>query len=186
MKINRLVRMIASIINQIPLYFRNGTISWTAEIRGRSFLRGCSVGQYSYIAPGCNIQNAVIGNYVSIAPGVFIGGLEHPVNDLSTNTRLSNKYTRNQVTIGHDVWIAAQSSIRCGVTIGQGAVVGANSFVNKDVPPYAIVAGSPAKIIKYRFSEEIINDLIASNYYQLVPEEAMKELEQIRLKHNIK
>ena len=69
--------------------------------------------------------------------------------------------------IGHDVWIAASSVVAQGVTIGNGAVVGANSFVNKNVPAYAIVAGSPARIIKYRFDENVIKELEKTEFWNL-------------------
>jgi len=70
-----------------------------------------------------------------------------------------------ECVIGNDVWIGCNSTILRGVTIGNGAVIGANSLVNKDVPPYAIVVGSPAKIIKYRFDEEIIQALLKIKWW---------------------
>ena len=70
------------------------------------------------------------------------------------------------------MWIAANCIIRQGVTIGDGAVVGAGSFVNKDVPPYAIVFGSPAKVHKYRFDQDIIDKLNESHYWEYEPKDA--------------
>ncbi|HOI88207.1 MAG TPA: CatB-related O-acetyltransferase, partial [Lentimicrobium sp.] len=67
--------------------------------------------------------------------------------------------------IGHDVWIGANAVILAGVKIGNGAIIGANSLVNKDVEPYSIVAGSPAKHIRFRFSEEIITKLQALGWW---------------------
>ena len=64
------------------------------------------------------------------------------------------------VTVGNDVWIGARAIIMDGIKIGDGAIIGANSVVTKDVPPYAIVAGCPAKLIRYRFSEDVINKLL--------------------------
>ena len=83
--------------------------------------------------------------------------------------------THGDVTIGNDVWIGTDSIIRRGITVGDGAVIGANSFVNSDVPPYAIVAGIPAKIIKYRFSEKVIRKLLDSKWFLLDLDDA-KEL----------
>jgi tetrahydrodipicolinate N-succinyltransferase len=80
------------------------------------------------------------------------GTLEHPV------------YKKTQ--IGNDVWLGNNVMIRAGVTIGTGAVVGMGSIVTKDVPPYAIVAGNPAKIIRYRFDEETIEKLLASKWWE--------------------
>lgn len=70
------------------------------------------------------------------------------------------------------MWIAAEAIIAQGVKIGDGAVVGANSFVNKDVPPYAIVVGSPARIIKYRFTDKIIQELQKTEFWNKEPNEA--------------
>ena len=67
--------------------------------------------------------------------------------------------SKGSIVIGNDVWIGAQSILVSGIKIGDGAVIAANSVVTKDVPPYAIVGGSPAKVINYRFSEEIISEL---------------------------
>ena len=188
MTVNRFIRLIISAINHIPHLLRYNHISWMTEIRGKSFLRSCTIGSYGYIGRNCNIQNAEIGNYVSIAPCVQIGGMEHAINDLSTNTWLSDKGDSSKKTIiGHDVWIATNCIIRQGVTIGQGVVVGANSFVNKnkDVPPYAIVVGSPAKIIRFRFDSMLIYELQLSDYYFYPPSRARRKLEEIRQRHNM-
>ena len=127
-----------------------------------------------------------IGNYVSMAGTVQIGAMEHPLYDLSTNTYLCKKLPKTKRTvIGHDVWIASQVIIMQGIKIGNGAVVGGNSFVNKDVPPYAVVAGSPAKIIKYRFSQDVIDDLQKSRYWEFPPKEACKILDEIRKKYSM-
>ncbi|MBS0028835.1 CatB-related O-acetyltransferase [Chitinophaga sp. 2R12] len=77
------------------------------------------------------------------------------------------------VTIGNDVWIGLNSSVMGGVTIGNGAIIAAHSVVTKDVPPYAIVGGVPAKIIKYRFSEEVISRMEALKWWDM-PEDALK------------
>lgn len=71
----------------------------------------------------------------------------------------------NYVHIGHDVWIGCNATILRGVTVGCGAVIGANALVNKDVPPYAIVGGVPARIIKYRFEKEIIEKLMTLEWW---------------------
>lgn len=116
---------------------------------------------------GCD-NKVIIGNYCSIASNVKIicGGI-HPTNYVSTfpfriKFDLSDKYTdghpstKGDVIIGNDVWIGTEVTILSGVSIGNGAIIFANSVVTKDVPDYAIVTGVPAKIIRYRFSEEEI------------------------------
>jgi len=77
----------------------------------------------------------------------------------------------SKTNIGNDVWIGAQAVIKAGVTIGDGAVIGGNSLVTKDVPPYAIVGGTPAKVIKYRFPEPIINALLELKWWEFDIEE---------------
>ena len=78
--------------------------------------------------------------------------------------------------IGSDVWIGSESMILAGVNIGSGAVVAARAVVTKDVPPYAIVAGNPAKIIKYRFSEEVIKELLALQWWHWSEEKVKRAM----------
>lgn len=138
-----------------------------------------SIGAYTYARPETNLQGVLaIGRYCSIASGVHIGGGEHPTDWLSTHpfqyghASVSQKFSKRQDfpfrtkptpvslgVIGNDVWLGARSIIRRGVTIGDGAVVGAGAVVTKDVPPYAIVVGSPARVIRYRFPPETIQRL---------------------------
>ena len=84
---------------------------------------------------------------------------------------------RTHLTIGHDVWIGKNAIITASViTVCNGAIIGAGSVVTKDIPPYAIVAGNPAKIIKYRFSEKVINDLNKMQWWNKKIFELKKEL----------
>ena len=135
-------------------------------------IRNCNVGKHCYIATQSILNNTNIGNYTCIAPHVQIGGMQHSYWYPSISPRLSNECVTNNTNIGHDVWIAAGAIIAQGVTIGNGAVVGANSFVNKDVPPYAIVVGTPARIIKYRFDEDTIKQLEKIQFWNKNIEEA--------------
>ena len=123
----------------------------------------CEIGNYTYIGAYSNITKAKIGNYCSIGNFVVIGPGEHKQNRISTSHSFTTndnyiELTQQDCIIGHDVWIGTQSVIKRGVKIGNGAIIGANSFVNKDVPDFAVVAGSPAKIIKYRFSKDVIEE----------------------------
>lgn len=126
------------------------------------------IGNYSYIGMNCKITSASIGNYCSIADNVTIGPGEHDLSKISTSAAFySNPYnelTQKNTIIESDVWIGVNSTIKRGVTLQKGSVVGAHSFVTNDVPPYAIVVGSPAKILRYRFPSEIITLLISSNW----------------------
>lgn len=119
-----------------------------------------------------------IGNYCSIAPEViFITGGEHKLNYISSypfKTKIVNNdieaFSKGPILIEDDVWIGYGSKILSGVKIGQGAVVGAGSVVTKDVPPYAIVGGTPAHIIKYRFNDSLIQELLKIDYSKMSPD----------------
>ena len=124
-----------------------------------------------------------IGHYCSIANGVsFILAGEHNRDTLSTfpykakviNPGSKEAGSKGNIIVQDDVWIGSNSTILSGVTIGQGAIVAAHSLVSKDVPPYAIVGGVPARIIKFRFSEEIISQLLTIDYSKLTTEKIIK------------
>jgi acetyltransferase-like isoleucine patch superfamily enzyme len=135
---------------------------------------------YTYIGNNCIIQNTSIGKFCSIAPDVFIGLGKHPIECFSTsplfyrtNNQLKIQLVDSNSTfleyehiqIGNDVWIGARAIILDGLSIGHGAIIAANSVVTKDVPPYAIVGGIPAKIIKYRFSNEKIEQILRTVWW---------------------
>lgn len=131
-----------------------------------------SGGKASYgdlnVIQSANLHRLVIGNFVSIAQEVaFILDAEHYMNHLSTYP-FKVKYIEGEKEeafgkgdmVVDDVWIGYRSTIMSGVHIGQGAVIAAGSLVTKDVPSYAIVGGVPARIIKYRFSEDVCKTLL--------------------------
>lgn len=135
------------------------------------------LGTMSYIGDYTVVIDSVIAKFTCISWGVTIGPEEHDFNRVTSHSFLYSKKSFQLVKekmyspfdkkciIGNDVWIGCNSTILRGVTIGDGAVIGANSLVNKDVPPYAIVVGSPAKIIKYRFSDEIIEGFLKLKWW---------------------
>lgn len=148
---------------------------------GNSFPK--KIGSYSYSWSPLN-NRFILGNYVSIAKGLTIMGEVHPYERFTTspitynkkfilsrleNTKInqiSNPHIITNIIIEDDVWIARNVNIKSGVTIHTGAVVASNATVTKDVPPYAIVGGLPAKIIKYRFDEKIIEELLTSQWWK--------------------
>lgn len=117
-----------------------------------------------------------IGNYCSIANGVtFVLSSEHPTNHISTypfkvkviQDENPEAVSKGDIIVEDDVWIGFGATVLSSVRIGQGAVVAAGAVVTKDVPPYAIVGGVPAKVIKYRFTPELIEELLQVDFSQL-------------------
>lgn len=154
------------------LLFHN-KIGKAVEICKGAYLTHSSIGDYSYLGMYSYFNHVKMGRYCSISGYVTIGAMEHDYNDYSSSTHLSDGGYNDRTTfISDDVWIGAQCVIRQGITIGKGAVVGANSFVNKDVPPYAIVFGTPAKVYKYRFDDARIDAIGKSGLLDEEPNKA--------------
>ncbi|MBQ7249882.1 MAG: CatB-related O-acetyltransferase [Bacilli bacterium] len=150
--------------------------------------RGSIVGRHTYAGNGSKLPNSVVGRFTSIADGCRLIMFTHPIHFVSTwpgffhtinspdiikhfnDSTPFFEYLHCQdgrsVHIGNDVWIGQNVTIKNGVTIGDGAVIGANALVTKDVPPYAIVGGVPAKIIRYRFSPEEIQFLLSVRWWE--------------------
>lgn len=144
------------------------------------------VGDYTYTGRNFTSWYSQIGKFCSISWNVSIGGANHDYERVTTHAFLySNDYEflngrtgynrfENKCVIGNDVWIAANVSICRGVVVGDGAVIAAGAVVTKDVEPYTIVAGVPAKPIKKRFSDDVINILLESQWWNL-PSQVIKD-----------
>ena len=134
-----------------------------------------NIGDYTSIGRYNKIVHTDFGNFCSISWDVTINAVGHDMNKLTTHSfsrrpdfgfgveKDGRIYKR--VVIKNDVWIGANSVIMPGVIIGNGAIIGAGAVVTKDVPDYAIVAGVPAKVIRYRFSERIISELLKLEWW---------------------
>lgn len=147
------------------------------DIGPRVVLRDVVVGDYTYFERGGEATHATIGKFCSVAAHVRINALEHPVERVTTHkiSYRPNEYFRWQgvdeafrerrlarrVTIGHDVWIGHGAVILPGVSIGTGAVIGASAVVSRDVAPYTIVAGVPARVLRPRFAPAIAAGFLA-------------------------
>lgn len=142
-----------------------------------------SVGSYSYLGESCLVTRSTIGRYVSIGNNVSIGPGEHDLQLPSTSAHFYsdpyNQLTQKECIIESDAWIGVDAIILRGVRVGYGAVVAANAVVTRDVPDYAIVAGVPARILKYRFNQEKIDSLLESKWWLLNKKEAKHLLEKI-------
>lgn len=129
-----------------------------------------NIGEYTYVGHYSIITKSDIGRYCSIAPFVTIGLGEHDLSLISTSSEfyednVYNKLTKDNVVIGNDVWIGTKATILRGVKIGNGAVIGANSVVTRDIPDFAIAVGAPARVIKYRFSKDDIEKINKSRWW---------------------
>lgn len=147
------------------------------------------VGARTYIQKNSIITSVDIGRFCSIASNVTIGLADHPINMVSTspvfydNTQplpfffTSQKHSDKIVprtTIGSDVWIGQGVMIKAGVNVGVGSVIGAGAVVVKDVKPYSVVAGVPAKHIKWRFDAQTRSQLITSNWWNYEDKKLIK------------
>jgi acetyltransferase-like isoleucine patch superfamily enzyme len=180
----RILKKILFFLNAVLRYpvdrLKKNSVHYSARISHNSLISDSKIGRGSYLGRNTVIINTQIGNYCSIAPGVQIGGMQHSYWWLSTSPRLSNHCISNNVTkIGNDVWIAAGCIIKQGVTIGDGAVIGAMSFVNTDIPKNSIYFGCPAKFYKKRLDDSLFSKLKESKYWEMNENRAKEMLRKI-------
>lgn len=161
-------------------YFNNRSeLEGCNVVHKGAIISSAHIGYGTYIGPDTNLNNAIVGRYCSIAGNVKVVSATHPTSDFVSTSPMffstlrqtgksycsANRFNEilsvdgRTVIIGNDVWIGESVTIKGGIRIGDGAIVAMNACVTKDVPPYAIVGGVPAKIIRYRFNEEQIRKL---------------------------
>lgn len=148
-------------------------------IQTNSVLNDTQLGRFSYVGRDTFLSGVAAGSFASIGPRTLLGCGDHPADLISTapafySTRRQCGATfaardhaveRRTITLGHDVWLGAHVFVRDGVTVGNGAIVAAGAVVTQDVPPYAIVGGVPAKLIRFRFSETAIEKLLTLQWW---------------------
>lgn len=151
----------------------------TSKVQAGSQIVKSIMDKYSYCGYDCKLINCVVGAYTSIADDVVIGGAQHPMTWVSMSpvfyrgrSSVTKKFAQHireiepTTYIGNDVWIGERSLVKAGVIIGDGAVVGMGSVVTKNIEPYSIVAGNPAKTIRMRFGDEQIIKLKESKWWK--------------------
>lgn len=166
----------------------NSEIDKTAKVYSGTTFYNSKLGRYSYVGYDSEVVNCEIGAFCSIANGFIAGGAKHPLDWGSTSPvfydvnggtgfhlcRLPMQETARTI-IENDVWIGSRAIVMQGLTIGTGAVIGAGAVVTKNVPPYAVVAGCPARILRFRFEDELVDRFLRSEWW-LLPDESLKEL----------
>lgn len=173
-------------------------LRFPVQIAREAVLKRVRLESYAYVSRGSRLQDVSVGRYTSIGPECLIGGMgRHPTDYFSTSPVTYSRTNPVSVGLGgaerhigfaetapveiaEDVWIGARCVIVDGVRIGRGAIIGANTVVVKDVPPYAVFFGSPPKLRRHRFSQEVIDALEQERWWEKSPAELDHErLEKI-------
>lgn len=183
-----------------PLIFEGTTIKDVSfgkyvEIGKNNHISESVIDDFSYTSEHCQIIYSTIGKFVNIASYVRLNPGQHPIDRVTQHHMLYRREMfgfgeddesffdsrrERTVTIGHDVWLGHNVTVMGGVTIGNGAVIGSGAIVTKDIPPYAIAVGNPAKVIRYRFDKEIIKKLEQIAWWDWSYEELKSRIDEFR------
>jgi len=140
-----------------------------------------SIGAFTYINQYASIYSGSVGSFCSIAASVQIGAENHPTNFLSTSPRFFDpsfnlpncpfEKSPAPPNIGSDVWIGVNAVVMQGVSIGHGAIIGAGAVVTRDVPPYAVAVGVPARVTRFRFEPSLVAWLLKLEWWDRSPDD---------------
>ncbi|WP_185985330.1 DapH/DapD/GlmU-related protein [Aureimonas mangrovi] len=172
------------------------TLGRYTEVEARSRISESELGDYSYVMQDCQIWASRIGKFVNIASHVRLNATNHPTwratlhhftyragdyfDGASDEASFFDWRRENAVTIGHDVWIGHGATVLPGVSVGNGAVIGSGAVVSKDVAPYTIVGGVPAKLIRERFGPGIGERMDALAWWDWPHDQLFQALEDFR------
>lgn len=157
---------------------RDSRIHATSRVHAGSDLLDTHLDRHSFVGYECSLRHCDVGPFCSLGSHIRIGGAAHPAHFVSTSPvflshkdSVKTKFARHdflptvRTTIGADVWIADGVFIKAGLAIGHGAIIGMGAVVTRDVPPYAIVGGNPARVIRMRFPSDIVDRLLLSQWW---------------------
>lgn len=172
-------------------FVSHSKLGYHVQINRRNIIEGVSVGRFSYTGANTVLKTAEIGNFCSLSWNISATGNRHDYRKLTAHpvAQLSSfgiaeedePHENRKIVIGNDVWIGANACIMPGVKIGDGSVIGAGAIVTKDVPPFAVVAGNPARILKYRFSDAQITDLMDIKWWDWSEEKLRENIELFKI-----
>lgn len=162
-------------------FVRDSKIGNNCSIERRNMLFNSHLGNYTYTGYNTVIKYATIGKFCSVSWNVSIGGANHDMKHITTHpfpllpkfgltdkSKIYKQFTDKKIVIGNDVWIASNACILRGVTIADGAVIGAGAVVNRNVGPYEVWAGVPAKKIGQRFPDSVVERLLNLAWWEFL------------------
>ena len=178
-------------ISNLAIVSSNNQFEKGVVIYRHAKVKYSSIGRHTYIGAHTELAKVDVGRFCSIADHCHIGMSSHTLDKLSTCPIFTLKRNGCQerwieedndtekmkrIQIGNDVWMGSHVLVKSGVHIGDGAVIGAGAVVVKDIPPYAVAVGVPAKVIKYRFDDETIEKLEELKWWEATDEELRKNI----------